>query len=65
MVDFCYKMNKYYVKMQCLRTHLLSISTLLLAFHRTTHNLFTNVLGVRAYYFNFVWLQISTARLPT
>ncbi len=29
MVDFCYKMNKYYIKMQCLRTHLVSISTLL------------------------------------
>ena len=27
MIDFCYKMNKYYIKMQCLRTHLLSIST--------------------------------------
>ena len=44
---------------------LIFILSFLLAFHRTTHNLFTNVLGVRAYYFNFVWLQISTARPPT
>lgn len=29
MVDFCYKMNKYYIKMQCLRAHLVSIRTLL------------------------------------
>ncbi len=35
--------------------YLLFTLTCLLAIFRTMRNFFLNVLGVRAYYFNFVW----------